>query len=594
MKRLLIIGMLVIASLTLSVSAASAQDDIFLPPGEQPPPITTLSGGPIEIGVPIEGFIEQDQRIAYDLMITETTGLAVSMQATDTNPFLDTYVRVFDADGNLVVQNDDDFICECLDSLARVTLEPGSYTVEAATFVDFDTGQFVLTVSQVSITEEGIIGVGSLFENELAAPATDVYELIVSEGQPVRILFDPLEGSSLSTSIVLYDEFGILAVGVVREPDSRALSLTTFFLEEGSYRLEVIGLEGSGGYSMVVGPPATDRGFLPLGEPIRNELQSGERARYQLVLSAADNIHITVISAEPFDPTSQVPLDPDLVLLDEQGFEMEFGDLFETASGQLGASISRRFEPGTYTIEVRDFADSGSGEYILEATPIGVEQRGPITIGAQVGGTVNINELDSYTLSLAEPSVLRFALTVPEGSSLDPVLSIYDGAGFLVYDNAFAQPINGVMATSLDLFPGDYILEVAPRANETAGDYVLTVENAVVDRGVILVGESIDNELIQGRRDRYTLTLTEAEMLEIAILSQEGTFGIAGFDPVLTIYDANGNFLYFNDDFYFSDQATSTTDSRIMQRFEAGTYLIEVASFFDEAGGLYAVSVDRQ
>lgn len=589
-KRLLTVILLIVFSMTLSVGMVSAQDDFF--PEDPLPPIAVVEGGPLELDTAIDGFIEQDQRVEYSLTIAEVTGVSISMQSADLEQFFDPYLRIYDAEGFIVAENDDNFLCECLDSLVRVTLEPGEYTVEAATFVDFDTGPFLLEVLTVPITDEGIIGVGSLFENQLAAPATDVYTLVLSEPQAVRILFDPTEGSSLLVDMVLYDDFGVIAAAVPREPDSRALSLTTFFLGEGEYRLEVSGIEGSGGYVMVVGPPATDRGFLPIGEPIVNFLQSGERARYQLVLSAPQTLNVTVLTTTPFDPANEVALDPDLVQIDENGFEIEFGTLFEAPGGQLGASIQRRFEPGTYTFEVRDFVDAGAGEYLIEARALTVEELGPVTIPQSVGGTIGADELDLYTLPLTEISVVRFTVITPEGSALDPVLRIYDEFGFLVWDNVFTASGPEGVSVTLDLFDANYVIEIGARGQEAIGDYQLFLESAVIERGPVLLGESLQGELESGLRDRYTLTVDGVTDVTVEVLSAEGEFGIAGFDPTLTVYDGEGLFLFYNDD--FTDEFTLTTDSRLDVTLEPGTYIIEVASFFDDAAGLYSLTVNGQ
>lgn len=591
MKRLTTALLLVLMSLVLTVGTAAAQEpDPFAP---DVPPLTFTDGGLVAVGDTIDGFVNQDERVEYSLVLTEETGLSISMIATDPAVFFDSYLRVYDSDGVLIGENDDNIGCECLDSLLRVVLPAGVYTIEAATFVDFDTGPYQLSLTMIDITDEGIIGVGSIFENELAENATDQYTLIISEPQAVRVLFDPTEGSTLAADMTLTSADGfVLEFAVPREPDSRALSLTTFVLNVGEYTLQVAGIEGSGGYAIVVGPPATDRGFLPIGEQVTNFLQSGERARYQMVLSAPQTLNISVQTTQPTDFTNDIFLDPDLILIDEAGFEIEFGTLFETPSGQLGAEIQRRFEPGTYTLEVRDFVDAGAGEYVLLAQPLSVDERGPIGIPESVGGTVDANTLDTYQLSVPAQDVVRITVSLPEGSTLEPKLIVYDSFGFPIYNSTFDFVTPEGISVTLDVFPEDYLIEVSSATGDGGGDYVLTIDSAQVEKGPITVGQSIEGELIAGLRDVYTLTLTEPAALTIQVLSQEGQFGIAGFDPVLAIYDEAGNFLFFNDD-YFTEEI-STSDARIDESFEPGTYIIEVGSFFDEETGLYAVSVSPQ
>ncbi len=112
-------------------------------------------------------------------------------------------------------------------------------------------------------------------------------------------------------------------------------------------------------------------------------------------------------------------------------------------------------------------------------------------------------------------------------------------------------------------------------------------ELSILDGGPIAVGEALPLELTDiGQRVQFTLTLDESAVVDIV------QSGAAWSDAFARIYDATGNILYEIDELSMDDNAEGNYDAGWNGlELDAGTYVIEAATFIDIGTGEFTLSV---
>ena len=109
----------------------------------------------------------------------------------------------------------------------------------------------------------------------------------------------------------------------------------------------------------------------------------------------------------------------------------------------------------------------------------------------------------------------------------------------------------------------------------------------ISDGGTISVGDSVPVSFTDmGQRTRFTLTLDTPAVLDVVQSGEEGA------DAFLRMYDAAGNLLRENDELSTDDNADNVWDAGWKGlSLDAGTYLVEAATFADTGTGLFTLSV---
>jgi hypothetical protein len=109
---------------------------------ENAPDYDVVDAGEIEIGDEVTGEIEEGERIRYTLVLQEGETFSVYLEGEDDE--LDTVLRIYDTDGNLIVDNDDagGSVSSAIEELvARVDL---TVIIEVATYNDDEEGEYRL------------------------------------------------------------------------------------------------------------------------------------------------------------------------------------------------------------------------------------------------------------------------------------------------------------------------------------------------------------------------------------------------------------------------------------------------------------------
>lgn len=113
--------------------------------------IPVIDGGAIAIGDTVTGTLEPNMRVQYTLPVAE--GDIISIYLTDETGELDTVLRLYDTDGNLLLENDDAPSGKTVNSAFEELEIPAGFDVlivEAATFDDAGSGAFTLQVADAS------------------------------------------------------------------------------------------------------------------------------------------------------------------------------------------------------------------------------------------------------------------------------------------------------------------------------------------------------------------------------------------------------------------------------------------------------------
>lgn len=131
---------------------------------------------------------------------------------------------------------------------------------------------------------------------------------------------------------------------------------------------------------------------------------------------------------------------------------------------------------------------------------------------------------------------------------------------------------------------GDPILDAAI-------DHLDTETNIdIVDGGSIAIGESITDDIAAKTRIRYTLEVSEGDVLNIYLGDEAGEL-----DTFLSLLDAGENVLLANDDAEVADGEDATLNSALLE-LEIPvdlTLIVEVATANDDGAGTYTLSVEE-
>lgn len=225
------------------------------------------------------GVLEQPgDHDVFQIMVAESGTFVIG--ATSTDGRLDTYLRIYDAAGNLVGENDD--FGGTYDSQLQMDLEPGQYFVDVGAYADWGIGDYqvdlqiveagsgpVLETEVVTLTDSG----GARLGDELAVAGearSYTFEATVTGRMTVRT---KRLSPGMDTMLTAYDASGY---ELAFNDDWRGLkSRVRFMVQAGeTYRVEVSGYGGSvGSYRLALRTKeVSDSFFFPGAEVSSQEL----------------------------------------------------------------------------------------------------------------------------------------------------------------------------------------------------------------------------------------------------------------------------------------------------------------------------------
>jgi len=430
----------------------------------------------------------------------------------------------------------------------------------------------------------------------------DFYCFTLSQPGLVTVDVDANQyGSSLDPVLELYDENGDeIAYGDDEDGYDPYLQE---YLAAGSYCVKVRGYghDSTGWYDLYV--------TVGEGEDDEEDDDQGTPVHVNVVLPYAGSGSIDAIEEDDFycftlsQPgvvTVDVDadqygssLDPVLELYDEDWDEIGYND----DTDDYDPYLDEYLVAGSYCVKVRGCAHESMGAYELyiavdyDGTDDGIDstpEYEEVDLPYSGSGSIDaIDENDFYCFYVTRPSVVTFDVDADQyGSSLDPVLELYNEDAERIAYNDDTDDYDPYLEEYLEI--GAYCLNVRGCAHESTGWYELYIT-------VDVDGEVDGSPSSPGYQDvdlpysgSGSIDAIEEDNFYCFTLSQPGvvTFDVdadqlgSSLDPVLELYDENGDQIAYNDD-------TDGLDSYLEEYLEAGSYCVKVRGCAHESTGWY-------
>lgn len=375
-----------------------------------------------------------------------------------------------------------------------------------------------------------------------------------------------LNGFSGSVALAAVTPVGItasLAPSAIAGAGTGSLTLTAAAnATPGAYLVQVIGVSGAQTVStavvLTIGPSVL------LRQTITGTLTKSDQASTELPGSYADLYRLTLNAptAVVIDLKSRI-FDPYLYVLSSSGAVM-----YEDAdSGGVGSSrVTATLGPGSYTIEVTSDEDDGLGAYSV---------------------SINTPTLVASSVSAALPGAdITVTLT---GTLFASPMTVNAGAGITV---ANVNVISPTQATAVFTVASDATAEsrdlLVTTGEGTSNALPFLIPPAIAPgqriEGALATTDSTSPVLTDDRlyrySDLYRLTLSAATTVTIDVKSTD----FDGFAEILSV--STGAVLFANDDSGGGD------NPRITANLAAGSYFIEVTSYFRREVGNYSLSIN--
>lgn len=259
----------------------------------------------------------------------------------------------------------------------------------------------------------------------------------------------------------------------------------------------------------------------------------------------------------------------------------------------IGAShLTATLPAGTYTILASSSAGSGPYQLTTSLTPASVGPCPPgqpialnggilwtLGVGSCVGS--NGQPMDAYQFTMPSAGVAAAVMT---SSEVAGGLTLADGNGNILRSDTNSYGSNDPLIVQY-LPPGNYQLFARDVTNSVGGTYLITLLDALGPRptfcgntGPLALGATINATLgiascqyIDNTfTDVYQMTLAASTLVDLRMNSN-------AFDAYLTVLDAKGNLVAYDDD------GGGGTNARVNQQLPAGTYYVVAKQF----GGYY-------
>jgi serralysin len=272
-----------------------------------------------------------------------------------------------------------------------------------------------------------------------------------------------------------------------------------------------------------------------------------------------------------------------------------------TAPGGARATVSKSVihNGGCGCLACHGNSADKSSLFLPEASPSstipgGITTTATISPGGSVASLIDTaGDSDWFRISLVAGQSYTFTVTLPPSGLRDSILTLRDANGVSIRSNDDVNVDENLLYSEIRFTAtttGTFFLDVTAFGSGT-GNYILSSSRPVADAALdsasttasLTVGGAAANASLEqtGDRDWYRVTLEAGETYEFITSS---TGGAGDVDTTLTLRDASGNVLAFNDD-------SSGTYSRI--RFVAetsGTFFLDVGGYADSEAGTYRVS----
>lgn len=221
-----------------------------------------------------------------------------------------------------------------------------------------------------------------------------------------------------------------------------------------------------------------------------------------------------------------------------------------------------------------------------------------LTAGEEMSGQLTTDDgqnfkdgsrLDMYGLTVQQGQTVTLRVVSPD---FEPVLSVFDPTGALVAYNDFGESFGDVSTSFIAGSSGQHVVVVSGWSDYDLGDYVLSTGQATggpEQASQVDLPASIESAITSdmapapgafgGGAEYFSFEVTE----ELLFLASMVSFDI---DPVLTLYDQEGNIIATNDDDGF------TTDSLLVALLTPGSYVLAASTYYGGESGDYTLTME--
>lgn len=528
---------------------------------------------------------------------------------------LDPMLAVYDRDGNQLAFNDDSGSLNS--ALIYVPTASGEVFVEARGFGDESVGRYQLRVASSVAppddagndrTTRARLADGQSVSGSLEVEGdVDWYRLSVRAGRIYHMALNSAEGDGALGDPLLrvYDSNGSEIASNDDSDGSLNSALDyvptrneTVFVAAGGY-----GDAQMGNYTLSVAGqvlPEDDasgatntRGRLEVGGEVQSTLGfPSDRDWYRIRLTEGETYRFALSGAG-----DDAIGDPLLKLYDARGEELSSDD----DSGEGLNSYLEFTAPatGNFFLEARGFSDEATGGYTLSARAgdIPADASTDVSLSAdgdyRDGVLATAGDRDWYRVTMAEGASMRVGLNGGDGAGAlgDPYLAVHgpDGAEIATDDDG-GEGLNSWLEFTAPA-AGDYYLEARGFSEDAEGSYTLTITGGEIgndansSEALTANSEGRSSRIgVAGDVDWFSIQLVEGRPYRFNL---EGAGADPLADPMLTLYDSEGNEVASDDDggrglnSYITFASTS-----------GGTYYAAVSAFGDEGGtGDYTLRV---
>jgi hypothetical protein len=516
-------------------------------PSVQP---TDADSGPIASGAYRAGTLDAGDADVYTIPGTAAGSLVAVVAETAASAPIDVTMRVYSPSGAVLFNSSG-----AVGTGTTLTNLPatGTYTIVINDSGADATGAYALTAASVPASAPIIDGDSVTLSSGVRRTGTldmgdmDVYTISVPLNGNLFVALSeaPTVGASFNAHLMVISPNGSVlftqAGATGRDyflPNAPSGTYTIIALEQfqdaaGDYALTAVA-------GLATQPTDADSGPLTSGNYYTGTFDTGDIDVYTISASLGGSLLVNFAETSAALTPAMVVTAPNGAVLYANGGTVSLAQLFTS----LPAA-------GTYTIAINDSGADATGGYGLTVVALPAASQptdvdsGPITSGAYRSGTLDMGDIDVFTINVSLGSSFVVAVAETGTQSLSSQLLVFSPSGTNIFNGAGTV---GTGTTQANLTSaGTYVICVLDQFGDDTGTYNLTAVNATgpqitdADSGPLTFAQYQQGTLDPGDLDVYTLTGTQAASLLISISESEYLGPSATGEIGYQLYAPNGS-----------------------------------------------------
>ncbi len=367
----------------------------------------------------------------------------------------------------------------------------------------------------------------------------------------------------------------------------------------GRYTIEVVSVDASaqGDVEVLVtsgGTPDTQETATP--DTISDRVPDNNAYTHDFQATAGETLTISVRATDN-------QLDPTVSLDDSAGNELATNDdqTTNSALGPYDSEIANFAIPqtGTYTIKITGFAGIGGsfdltithgGTQVVVASPT-PQSVNPTATPSQttpvvIQGTVKSNDVYTYNLDANTGDVYTITVTAVS-SDFDPRVSIYLDNKYIMDNDDYGSTDPSMQSTDARIYDliltesGTYEIDVRGY-QDSSGDFKMTIDQVATNAPTGTPDEHVElGTVASGSTYSYNFDAQAGDWVSLTARTLT-----TGFDPYITLLNADGTVLLDNDNegSTYGDLAYYDAEIHNYHITTAGTYTVEVSGTKGSSG----------